>query len=141
MTSIPARGRRHPIGVVLEARRLREGEWSPDEIARLFSQRGVLVSARSVRRWTDPAVERADRLSDLRQSRAKAAARSGRLGRSDATPEFRLARMRALRGLGMSCGSIATVMNFDFGSGLSEHQVRWALETGRYPKRAARAAA
>src|SRR4051812_36271863 len=98
--TVPARAKRHPMPVITEARRLAEGGWSPREVVRLLEQRGIVVSERSVARWADETIAERDRRECLARSRRKAATRDGRLAgflSGRATPEFKLARMRALR--------------------------------------------
>jgi len=133
--SVPARGRRHPIKVVVRAREHVRAGWSIAETTRLLEREfGVTVDPRSVRRWTSDryrrALERAERERRRRRS-MEAGARP--MGPSHATEEFKLARMRKLRELGLSASDIAALMGHDFGDGLSAWQVRRALETGRYP--------
>ncbi len=136
-TQIPARGRRHPMTVVTQARRYAEAGWKPMEIVRFLADDGIVVSLRSVIRWTNPDVVRADLRHSIARRRRDATRRSGRLAMhiTNPTPEFKLTRMRALRELPVSYTAIAKVMAFDFGdTWLTDDKVRYALEIGHYPK-------
>lgn len=133
---VPARGRRHPMTVVTEARRLHnEGGWNPTEIVDLLARQGITVGRDAVMRWTDPRVAEAARLRSEERNRMHSASKSGRIGHPSSSPAFKLARMRALReDAGLGYNAIAKVMRFDFGDDLSRGQVEYALETGRYPR-------
>jgi hypothetical protein len=129
--SVPARGRRHPITVVTRARELARGGWGPEEIVRLLARDGVTVDARSVRRWTDAKVQRAYE----RHERERQARRAKAAGTRHATPEYKLARMRALREhVSLKDAQIARLMRHDFGDEISRDMVAHALATGRYPQ-------
>jgi hypothetical protein len=134
--SVPARGRRHPITVVTRARELARGGWGPEEIVRLLARDGVTVDARSVRRWTDAKVQRAyERHERERQARRAKAAGTGPMGPRHATPEYKLARMRALREhVSLKDAQIARLMRHDFGDEITRDMVSHALEMGRYPR-------
>lgn len=135
--SVPARGRRHPMTVVTQARKYAADGWKTADIVRFFAEDGITVGKDAVARWTNPQVEESARQRILKRNRRYASERSGRLGRPDlTTPEFKFARMRALRDeAGMTCGGIAKVMRFDFGDPLTDRQVRHALNvSGHYPE-------
>lgn len=134
--SVPARGRRYPVTMVVRARQLREAEWSYGAIARLLQREtGHEIASSTIRLWLDQAAGDRQRAWQRDFSKRRASASTGRLGgHESATPEFRHARMVALDTLGVSAGGIARVMNFDFRTALTEQQVRYALQTGRYPK-------
>lgn len=114
----------HRSDKVAQARGLREGGWSTHKIAGFMG-----VAQSTVMRWTDD--EHLERVTNIRRSLDRqrlAAASAGRLRRSNATPEFRQARMVSLRGLGLSHLAIARVMTFDFPEQpISEDQVASAL--------------
>lgn len=136
---VPQRGVRHPITVVMRARALHEAEWQPAAIARILAtETGTPVSRATVGRWVKPVLAERHRVLREQGNRARAAGRSGRLADHihGATPEFKLARVRALRARRVTIASIARVMSFDF-EPVSEAQIRRALETGRYPTRRA----
>jgi hypothetical protein len=134
--SVPARARRHPMTVVTRARQLVAAGWTAEGAARLLAREGVTVDARSVRRWTDRRVQAAMELAEHDRTARKARqAGAGPMGPRHATPEYKLARMRALRErAGLKDAQIARVMTFDFGDVLSREMVRDALEHGRYPR-------
>lgn len=134
--SVPARGRRHPITVVTRARELVAAGWSPEEAVGLLARDGVTVDPRSVRRWTDVKVRRGFEDRDRERQAQRAAAAGGRpMGPHHATPEFKLARMKALREeVQLKDAQIARAMRHDFGDEISREMVAHALETGRYPR-------
>jgi hypothetical protein len=142
MSAIPARGNRHPMTVVTKARHLAEGGWRPFEIVRLLAEDGIHVHASSVQMWVDPTVAEKRRRRGIERRRRDATRRSGRLAHfvTNATDEFKLVRMRALRERGLGANAIAKVMTFDFEETLTQRQVEYALKTGRYPKIAKAAA-
>jgi transposase len=128
MTAMPQRGRRHSIVTVNEARRYAEAGWSVAWIARRLG-----VAKGTVARWVDED-RHARWMEDSDRWHAVRAAKSGAMGMGrKQRPEFKFARMEALKAEGLSCAAIAKVMNFDFGDGLSRHQVEYALVMGRYP--------
>jgi hypothetical protein len=135
-------GRRHSVGLMIEARHLAEdGGWSAPEIAQLFAKRGVTVSERQVYRWIDPKLAERDREASKAYWRSKIPERGTKLGQPHHTPEFKLARARELqRDRKLSCAAIAGVMSHDYpDQPVSEEQVWRALNvTGRWPSRSAR---
>jgi hypothetical protein len=137
--SVPARGRRHPITAVTEARRLANGGWNDVEISELLLRNGFVrepVSKVTVGRWVR--AQRAQRWrEDIERTSAARAAEAGAraLGRRDVRPEFKLARMRALREhVGLKDAQIARLMRHDFGDEITRDMVAHALATGRYPR-------
>ena len=128
---VPSRGRRHTIATKTQAIRYAEAGWTDAWIGRELG-----VSKATVGTWTKPQREQRAREALQRHHALRSEARGRKpLGYPFARPEFKLARMRALRALPMTCRSIAHVMAFDFGDHwLTERNVRHALETGRYPK-------
>jgi hypothetical protein len=134
----------YPPALIEEARELGRAGWQPMQVVRLFARRGVdpLPSAQAVRWWMKRVVNYEAAMEGQRRNKARENAErsGGRLKTRVSTPEFKLKRMQQLAELpGMSVAAITSVMGFDFDDGLSEHQVRHALATGRYPKRAVRA--
>src|SRR5687767_9253809 len=111
------------------AQRMHAGGWPIDSIRMYLARRGVTRGWRTVKRWADPEYAAADREETRARERLRwATARGARLGRRDQTPEFKLARIRALRARGASLDSIAVVMAFDYGDEhLTGDKVRWAL--------------
>lgn len=133
----------YPMPVVNKARTLRAGGWSLRRVAMWVAEEtGRKPSSSTVLRWTDPknAAHKARHDRDRRRAySARGAAAGGRLGSAHHTPEFRLARMRALRARRLSIRVIADLMTFDYGKPISPAQVKSALTAGRYPTRAPRA--
>lgn len=136
--TVPSRGNRHPISAVMEARRLSAAGWGDAEIARTLLQDGFVrspVARATIGRWVRASREQSWRADAQANAASRAAQRGARgIGRWSARPEFKMARVRALHGEGLSVNAIATVMRFDFGDRLTEHQVRYALRMGRYPR-------
>jgi hypothetical protein len=129
-----ATGRRHPMTVVAEARRMADGGWTPTEIRDHLVRRGVQVTSTTIARWTNAKAAKRQAAQRTQHNRAVSAGRSGRLGNSRATPEFKLARMRALREqTAMRDAQIARLMAFDFGDVMSRDAVNAALANNRYP--------
>ena len=123
--SMPQRGRRHTVAAVTRARQLASAEcWSLREIAEILTSEGYTESpphAATIRIWTKPDVAR--RNAEQKQA-----------FNQKASEQARLERMQRYRNAGVSYAAIARVLNVDFGAGLTEDQVRYALVTGRYPK-------
>ena len=118
------------------------GGWSIYAIHQYFNRRGLPVAESTVRRWAKPDYEQRESARVRRNSREQwGRLTDGRLGRRDNTPQFKLARAQALRDCGVPVGSIAKVMEFDFGDGLSEHQWRHILNRGAFPRSYERSAA
>jgi len=127
----------YPASTVREARELAAAGWKPMEIVRILARRGVdpLPSAGAVKWWLRGTLDIEAQMEAQRRHKARRSAeRSGgrMLGGRPRTPEFKLARARALRAEGLSLRAVATVMSFDF-EPVSERQVRHALEAGRWP--------
>jgi DNA-binding transcriptional MerR regulator len=128
----------YPITVIQRARELREAGWTLDQISELVEREtGTRPACSTVHRWTDPAQERRHRERGRARHRrwsAAGAGAGGRLGSPRSSPEFKLARMRALsESARLSDAAIGRLMRFDFGDALSAVQVAHALRTGRYP--------
>ena len=140
---VPSRGKRYPAAVMQTARRMSAGGWTAQEIRDYFLRHGIRPAPHwtTIKVWTDEAY--AERHAEKRaaHNRSRSAAKTGRLGRPDHTPEFKLSRLRALRETGMSTATVAQLMRFDYGDPISEGQVEYALEVGRYPTRKPRKAA
>lgn len=129
----------YPISAIERARIHRAAGWSLRRIAEFVEEEvGRRPAVGTVQRWTDEEAARAHQARGLARHRRHSAAGAGgggRLGNPRATPEFKLARMAAMRERDLSLRSIAEMMALDFGDELSEHQVRYAFLTGRYPPR------
>jgi hypothetical protein len=129
---VPQRGIRHTITTKQQAVRWSQAGWTDAWIG---------VSRTTVGRWVKPSREAKFREDSERTHAQRAAERGKRpLGHYLARAEYKFARMQALHGAGLSCNAIAKVMRFDFGDRwLTEHKVRHALASGRYPKERANA--
>jgi hypothetical protein len=62
------------------------------------------------------------------------------LGFPRRTPEWRLARLRALHDAGLTCAVIATVYRVDFGDELTPDEIAAALRDNQPPRRLLEAA-
>lgn len=122
--------------VVTRARELVAAGWSAERTAELLGEEGVPVGINTVRRWTDQKTRLADQERDRARAARKArAAGAGPMGPRHATPEFKLARMRALRETArLKDAQIARVMALDFGDVMSDDTVSYALARGEYPR-------
>lgn len=118
MSAIRAYPTGYPITAVVTARQLRAGGETFPQIAEFIGEQyGAQPSIDTVRGWCSKRVADRARKRNLQRKRARAAlggTTGGRLGNSAHTPEFRLARMVALRSEGMSDVAIAAVMSFDY---------------------------
>lgn len=115
------------------AERMFAAGWDHGTIRRELEQAGIVRSRQTIRRWADPTAAQRKRDYDrikARQSRH----RGGRLGRAHETPEFKQSRLEGLRVAGLSLAAVAKALNFDYGDNLTRQDVRYALETGRYPR-------
>lgn len=124
----------HNTEAVKEAKHLFRNGWKPYSIAKLFKRRGNAVSETTVTAWVDPETAERRRAEGRQRARAKSAAKTrGRLGAGPPrSPEFKIARMRSLRDLGVSYAAIATVMNFDFpDDDITEMDVRQMVSASR----------
>ena len=129
--------RRYPASAVIRARELRDAGWSLRQITRLMRREfGVPVPQSTVACWVDDEQARKQRLRSYNAHRRRWNAKvTGRLGSPHLTLDFKLIRLRALHEHGLSPGSIARVMSFDFpDEPLTEHQVRYSLATGSVPR-------
>ena len=124
-------GRRHNTITMHRARTMYgDGDvWTPTQIANYLTARGTPVSVQTVREWVIPGLAETRR---QRQNASKAAARAG-VARPKPTPL--LDRMRELRAAGVSLANIAAVLRVDEGVHLSGDNVRYALRSGREPRR------
>lgn len=139
-TSVPTRGRRHSIAAVTRARALYEAGWTQVDIRRLLIRERLVddVAPTTVTRWVNAEAQQTWE-ANIRDARAARAKRRGErpMGYPHARPEFKLARVRALRAAGMKMSDIAIVMSHDF-EPVTEAQIRHALRIGRWPKRVLR---
>lgn len=128
---VPQRGVRHTIATKNQALRYKEAGWTDEWIAEQLG-----VGKTTVGNWVKPHRARKNQEAVERSHARRATTRGARpLGHFLARPEFKLARMRALRDeAGVTYTGIAKVMWFDFGDPLTQSQVRHAIASGRYPK-------
>lgn len=119
--------RRYPARVVKFARQLAERGYRPCEIREALSRYGHLPSYHVIALWIDDGYAEAEKLRRRRKPRKR---RHGW--------EVMRARMRELRGAGVSYSNIAKVIRLDFGLDLSEDVVR-AVVKGTISEPAARA--
>ena len=112
-----------------------EHGWRICEIRAYLERRGVSRARETIRRWAIPEVAERNRLQNEERMRRKyAAARNGRIGRDDHSEVFKLTRLLALvEQAGLSHAAAARVIRLDFGDAFTEHQIRHAVETRRYP--------
>lgn len=136
-TRVPSRGRRHPMTVVTTAREMHDAGWGDAEIQRYFAARGIDVSLTAIGRWCNPAQAARQLANQKRWNAILASRRSVSIGPKHARPEFKFARLCALRAAGLSVTAAAAVMRLDFGDDLTPGQVRHAEMVGRYPKKVA----
>lgn len=122
--------------LMADAKRMYAAGWKPYTIWQLYRRRGHAVSANTVKEWCRPELAAKRREAQRRRKNAKAAELTdGRMPTAWLSPEWRLARMRALDRAGLSARAIARVMSFDFpDSPLTEHQVRNALANDVVPR-------
>lgn len=117
----------YPITIVKRARVLREAGWSLRRISALIEREtGRRPSINTVAYWTDADYEARKLAKNLRRHRAasgRGAGAGARLGCHRHTPEFRLARVAALRAFGVDVRSVALVMAFDYGEELALSEV------------------
>lgn len=137
------RQRRYDSGAVARTVELRAAGWDLGEIQdRLELERGVRPSRETLAIWTNPTRAASKAASVKRVNRRRWNARiTGRMpSTANLTSDFRLIRARALREAGLSANAVARVMTFDFpGSPVTEQQVRYACDVGRWPEREAAA--
>lgn len=132
-------GRGHHAALMAEARNLAEsGGFNAPEIHRLFERRGVdpLPALVTIHRWVNEEYRRRnDQVAVARRAERRAEEAGGRLRlpQRALTPEFKLARMRLLRDIGLTDSQIARLMRLDVGDELTRSHVRHALELERYP--------
>ena len=127
----------YPETLRAEARTLGDAGWEPTQIVRIFARRGVnpLPTPSAVRWWLSGSANFERQMEHQRRSKARRQARAsgGRMLGKPRTPEFKLARIRALAQRNISVRSIAVLIQFDLGDPITESQVRRALERGIYP--------
>lgn len=123
--------------VISRARELTGDGYPAETVVRmLYEQMDVVVHRSSVRRWATRRGERAAAADNLRRAAVKARKNGARgIGNPRSGPEFKLARMRALRDVArLKDEQIARVMEFDYDDPITCDMVRYALKTGRYPR-------
>jgi hypothetical protein len=134
-----ARG--HDSATRREAIRLRESGWTLRGIVQVLARRGIQVHESTVLYWTSEVASERRRQHDReRMAQVNAARATFQWPGRPKTEAWLLGRMRVLERAGLSMAAIAKVVSIDHGLGLSEHQVRYALEMNRLPA-LARAAA
>jgi hypothetical protein len=110
--------------------------WGVTDLQRYLERHGVEVSWWTVKKWIDP--EYAERERQRQRVKARHALRVKR-----ATPIYRLRildepalmdRMRSLRAAELSVAAVAKVLNLDHDLGVTEHEIRNALESGAAPR-------
>jgi hypothetical protein len=124
-------GMGHSSAVVVRACELAEAGWNAAQIARRIPKEftGVAPAETTVRRWVDP--DYAERQRTREQVGESKMRRWGW--------RRRLARVRALRGAGLTHASVAAVMHLDFGLDLTDRQVE-RLVNEKVTEQGARAA-
>lgn len=124
------------MAVVRRAQELVGAGWSYTEARDILVREGVSVDARSIARWTDQRAADASARSDEATTARRAAVNgSTGVGTGRERPEYKLARMRALREqAGLKDAQIARLMTFDYGEPMTREMVQLALENGRYPR-------
>jgi intein-encoded DNA endonuclease-like protein len=122
----------YPVPIMQRARTLREAGFTLREVAaRVARETGHTPSDMTVLRWTDQAWDEQEKAS----ARARTAKRAGgRMVARSQSPEYKMARVAALRERGLSYNAIAQVMELDFGDRMRTSTVRDALEANTYPK-------
>lgn len=129
----------YPAAMMERARQHYASEWNPREITELLEREfGRRPAENTVRCWVDQRFREANYTKSNSSAAIKRAkARKGRLAHPAMTrstngtrPEFKLARMQALREIGLPVTQIAKVMELDFGDPMSDYKVRQALAAG-----------
>lgn len=125
----------HTSATMARAQQLRDGGWSYGEIQKLLIRElGVFAHRRTIQLWCSERARETARRHDLdSKARARAERNAGRLSTAVRRPEQVLARIRALRDVGLSLGAIARVIALDLRVDMTPAQIRYALEVGRIP--------
>lgn len=111
------RHRRHSPRTIKLVQDMAAAGWTPTQLRGYLADRGIHASESTVRRWTIPAEQEAQR----------AANREAMRRRRDEQRAWEK-RMRELRGtVGLSCAAISKLLRHDLGVELSEQQVRHRL--------------
>jgi hypothetical protein len=122
---------RYPAKMAARACELRIAGWTIPQIERLLvDEFGSCPSETTIRKWTDPGFhERVTAAQRERRRRRESATHSGRFPSNFTTftDEFKWARVRSLRGLGVSYEAIARVMSFDFREAWDANHIRYRL--------------
>lgn len=127
---------RYSSAAVARARQLRAVNWSISEIPRVLEREGHgHPSQFTVRLWVDPRRHAASQAAVRRAHAHRSAAKSDFTFPSNRTPEWRVGRIKALGGLGLSNEAIAKVMSFDFpDTPVTRHQVAGVFRAGSVPR-------
>ena len=114
-----------------------KGGWSIQGIQHYLARQGVERSWQTVKRWADPKFAERRRVETRQRERTRWGQRTdGKLGRRDHSPEFRVARIRALHSeAGLSVSALVRLMRFDYDPLLTRHEVERAVLFGVPPKR------
>jgi hypothetical protein len=134
MTTALRPGSGYPSTVVARAVELGDAGWSAYAIpGHLEKEFGVRPQDSTVRRWLDPRIAERER----RRTRQKERARRQQIGMRMIVvdDDRKLELMRRLDDEGMSVAAVAKALRVFTGDSITYHQVRHALQTGRYPQR------
>ncbi|HEU4722006.1 MAG TPA: hypothetical protein VFS59_11640 [Gemmatimonadaceae bacterium] len=127
---------RHPVSMMVRAQELRDAGWATTRIGALLAREFgcPAPSVNTIWCWVQPgARDRQTAAQRAQQRRDRAAAASFSFpGRR--SPQWKLGRLRALRGQGLSLAAIAGVMRLDFGDELSTAAIREAVEQDKLPR-------
>jgi hypothetical protein len=110
--------------------------WGITDLQRYLERHGVDVSWWTVKKWADQDYAARERQRQrLRQRQIQRVNRRTPLHRLLVVDEPALMeRMNQLRDAGLSVASVAKVLNLDHGLGVTEHEIRNALESGVAPR-------
>jgi hypothetical protein len=135
MKPVPTSGRGYPVNLVTSVRRYADAGWSIAQLLDFIErEHGFRPHQSTISRWLDPAQRARDaRTNERRAARRRAEETGGRHLRAGQTPEFKIARVQALRRGRLSFDAIAVVMSLDY-EAINGEQIRHALAVGHYPK-------
>lgn len=128
----------YSVKVAARARTLHAAEWPVARIAKLLADEFGLPkppSSTAVYGWVDPKFNEKRKQRERERLRGKSYTFSV-VQNGHRSPEWKMARMRVLRGAGLSFNAVAKVMAVDFPGArtLTEDEVRHALLSDRAPK-------
>ena len=128
---------------IATARRMHDAGWAINTIRRYLADRGQNVSWVYVKCWVDDEYRERYRAKERRRQRQEYRRRHGvrPAALKVITPVEKFDRLRELREAGLSQSDTAKVLRLDFGDDVTEHMVRYAEQSGRYPLSARKAAA